>query len=232
MNGVRANVNNDLLLAAVLAKPEADFYRLLYAEWLEEHGDGVRAEFIRAQCWLAKNGRHTGPPKVCTCEKCEVQKREELCWREGRAYWGPRSLLSADAVNELRMWKRGFIFMASCTCAQWLDYGDEVIQECPIEWVFITDKWPDFAVNSGVRYLWHNEAAFDVPEPYRAKYAGVQIPTDASLPPEIFSFLSDGSVAWPSQVYKAWFDPVTDLFQACLKYARWKLEQQKTGASA
>jgi uncharacterized protein (TIGR02996 family) len=37
------------LLAAVIAAPDDDGVRLVYADWLEEHGDLARAEFIRTQ---------------------------------------------------------------------------------------------------------------------------------------------------------------------------------------
>src|SRR5262249_1257230 len=39
----------DMLFAAVLAQPDDDTPRLIYADWLEERGD-PRSEFIRAQC--------------------------------------------------------------------------------------------------------------------------------------------------------------------------------------
>src|SRR5688500_455808 len=41
------------LLGAVAAAPEDDLPRLVYADWLEEHGRPQRAEFIRAGCRLA-----------------------------------------------------------------------------------------------------------------------------------------------------------------------------------
>src|SRR5437773_1472485 len=37
------------LLAAVLAAPEDDAPRLIYADWLDEHGQPERAQFIRLQ---------------------------------------------------------------------------------------------------------------------------------------------------------------------------------------
>lgn len=39
----------DALLAAVLAQPDEDLPRLVFADWLEEHGEVDRATFIRAQ---------------------------------------------------------------------------------------------------------------------------------------------------------------------------------------
>lgn len=39
----------ECLLAAVAANPDADLPRLVYADWLEERGEAVRAHFIRLQ---------------------------------------------------------------------------------------------------------------------------------------------------------------------------------------
>jgi uncharacterized protein (TIGR02996 family) len=41
------------LLAAVAAAPDDDTPRLVYADWLDDHGRPERAEFIRVQCRLA-----------------------------------------------------------------------------------------------------------------------------------------------------------------------------------
>jgi uncharacterized protein (TIGR02996 family) len=41
------------LQAAIIAHPEEDTPRLAYADWLDEHDDPDRAEFIRVQCRLA-----------------------------------------------------------------------------------------------------------------------------------------------------------------------------------
>lgn len=45
--------DHDALLAGVLANPDADLPRLVYADFIEENGDALRAEFIRVQCALA-----------------------------------------------------------------------------------------------------------------------------------------------------------------------------------
>ena len=41
------------LYAGILAHPDEDAPRLVYADYIEEHGDRARAEFIRLQCRLA-----------------------------------------------------------------------------------------------------------------------------------------------------------------------------------
>ena len=43
----------EALLAAVVADPDADLPRLVYADWCDQNGDPARAEFIRVQCALA-----------------------------------------------------------------------------------------------------------------------------------------------------------------------------------
>jgi uncharacterized protein (TIGR02996 family) len=64
-------------LRAVLADPDDDAPRLIYADWLDENGDGQRAEFIRIQCQLARLPAHDG-------------RRVALAWRE-------RALFDANA---------------------------------------------------------------------------------------------------------------------------------------
>ena len=41
-------------LQAVLAHPDEEAPRLIYADWLEEQGEADRAEFIRLQCELPR----------------------------------------------------------------------------------------------------------------------------------------------------------------------------------
>src|SRR4051812_20344131 len=44
------------LLADILEHHDDDTPRLVYADWLDEHGEADRAEFIRVQCELARGG--------------------------------------------------------------------------------------------------------------------------------------------------------------------------------
>src|SRR5262249_52337339 len=53
------DLERQALWAAVRAQPDDDAPRLVFANWLEEHGppsDAARAGFIRAQCELARVG--------------------------------------------------------------------------------------------------------------------------------------------------------------------------------
>jgi uncharacterized protein (TIGR02996 family) len=47
-------VTHDAFLQAILESSDDDTPRLAYADWLEEHGDPDRAEFIHMQGLLAR----------------------------------------------------------------------------------------------------------------------------------------------------------------------------------
>lgn len=54
----------DDLMAAIIANPRDDGLRLVMADWLDEHGDSRRAEFIRLQIRIAEIER------FCSCGSC------------------------------------------------------------------------------------------------------------------------------------------------------------------
>jgi len=45
---------DDTFLQAIIGAPEDDKPRLIYADWLDDHGNRVRGEFIRVQCELPR----------------------------------------------------------------------------------------------------------------------------------------------------------------------------------
>jgi uncharacterized protein (TIGR02996 family) len=46
--------HDDAFLQAILESPDDDTPRLIYADWLDEHGEPDRAEFIHMQGLLAR----------------------------------------------------------------------------------------------------------------------------------------------------------------------------------
>ena len=56
---------------AITENPEDDSPRLVYADWLDEHGQPERAEFIRVQCQLARVA--TGDPRRSRLEAREQE---------------------------------------------------------------------------------------------------------------------------------------------------------------
>jgi uncharacterized protein (TIGR02996 family) len=104
-------------LAAIRAAPDDDLPRLVAADWLEEHGEVDRAEFIRVQCELARR------PKCLesghSCERCADLRRIERRWvaknRQSIQKMYPPLLVGllrqwqADDDNPGLLFARGFI---------------------------------------------------------------------------------------------------------------------------
>jgi uncharacterized protein (TIGR02996 family) len=86
-------------LRAIYDAPDDDAPRLVYADWLDEHGDADRAAFIRVQCALARSAaddpRRPGR---------EARERELL--ERHRAEWGG---LLGELFSNLDF-RRGFLY--------------------------------------------------------------------------------------------------------------------------
>lgn len=125
------------LLRTILADPADDAARLVYSDWLEEHGDMDRAAFIRAGIAIASHGydkmvcdktgtalSHAGGPALfvprCRCRPCSLSRRE---------YMASRRHLSWDWVGGVGIgwygrcgltWRRGFVSKVRCSLEQWI----------------------------------------------------------------------------------------------------------------
>src|SRR5690242_5801815 len=88
----------DSLYQAILANPDDDAPRLVYADWLDEHGQPERAEFIRVQCAMARIPPHTARWRP-------LHERSVRLEREWRVQWtGP----AQELVLEPQL-RRGFV---------------------------------------------------------------------------------------------------------------------------
>ena len=105
------------LLQAVLDAPGDDLPRLVYADWLDEHGESERAEFIRVQCEMPQvNNPSTGT------EWRELESRSGMIlalnwqqWVPGYASWIP----AAAPFHHHATFSRGFVSEVRCTLAAW-----------------------------------------------------------------------------------------------------------------
>lgn len=87
----------EAFVRAIIAAPDDDLPRLVFADWLDEHGEGELAEFIRVQCRLAHPFASCTPR--CSHEyghllPCEFGLRDGLRRRE-------RELLIANMADWL-----------------------------------------------------------------------------------------------------------------------------------
>jgi uncharacterized protein (TIGR02996 family) len=67
--------DRDALLAAILAQPDEDAPRLVYADWLDEHDESERAEFIRIQHRLPHLPRRSAEAKRLAAREAELRGR-------------------------------------------------------------------------------------------------------------------------------------------------------------
>src|ERR1043165_9337458 len=75
-------------LRTILDHPDSDSPRLVYADWLDEHGEQARAELIRVQCELEKL-TDEDPRGVVLCEReAELLTAHAHDWRAGLPGWG------------------------------------------------------------------------------------------------------------------------------------------------
>lgn len=125
------------LLAAILAAPEDDAPRLVFADWLDEHGEGERGEFVRVQvelarmdgpdpdcCTVGRTGRHATTQGLVECPEC-WPKRAALRQREHQL-WTAESVRLMDWCNTVGLdfqkdWpfvvRRGFVGRVECPLA-------------------------------------------------------------------------------------------------------------------
>src|SRR5262249_46941289 len=101
------------------ARPEDDAPRLIFADWIEENGEGNRAEFIRLQCRLA-----TLPEDDPARPDLLDREWELLAVYRGR--WGP----GKDSPFAKHLYEsgflRGFFARARVPAAVLLEHGDEL----------------------------------------------------------------------------------------------------------
>jgi uncharacterized protein (TIGR02996 family) len=73
----------DALLDDVRQNPDDDVPRLVYADWIEEHGELERADFIRRQCRLARCAVQDPERVILTARLNELVGRHGWDWTEG-----------------------------------------------------------------------------------------------------------------------------------------------------
>ena len=143
----------EALLAAIRAARDEDTPRLAYADWLDEHEEMERGEFIRVQCELA----NVHEPHVCghnhgagDCWVCRLRNRERELFSqfdfvtatpfEQSYHWPPqdrRHEVHDDTLPQVA-WSRGFIAHVICTAANWLTHADAILAAQPIEQLTLT----------------------------------------------------------------------------------------------
>lgn len=121
------------LLAAVLANPDEDTPRLVYADWLDENGDEndhARARFIRLQCEASRHG-----PGSRARNDLEREARQ-VSTQHGKD-WG--SELEGVVVAGHTDWSRGFVDGVMMYSKRFVADGARVFATQPVRFVKFVD---------------------------------------------------------------------------------------------
>ena len=155
--------DGDALFASILASPDEDTPRLVYADWLEENGQHARAEFIRVQIELARiignNHYGTVPGIPADNWKYREMQRRDLLLRQLTDI-NSLSLLAAEKtllakhgeywISQLRrggplgkedthaQFRRGFVEIIWMPAQQFLSHAERLFQLCPIRELRVT----------------------------------------------------------------------------------------------
>lgn len=117
----RPSADERELLAAVIARPDDDLPRLVYADYIEERGDPDRAEFIRLQCGLADGSLTGKAADRATARVAELQEQHQADWA--------RPLWSSPTGHE---YYRGFVGVVDATPAWLANCASELFTRTPV----------------------------------------------------------------------------------------------------
>ncbi len=118
----------EALYQAILADPEDDAPRLIYADWLEENGDPDRAEFIRVQMELARL-----PDKDARGNSLRVREKE--LWAGHRDAWLmdlPEPLRQKKTFVKALKFHRGFLEELHLQAYTWALHAARLFARFPI----------------------------------------------------------------------------------------------------
>jgi uncharacterized protein (TIGR02996 family) len=120
------------LLAAVCADPDDDTPRLVFADWLDEHDEPERAEFIRLQIQSAKlpDGKR----------KAQLQSREEELLEAHTEEWTePLREFEGSRTGDFYIFRRGFVEVIGSDGEIMAEEGDRVFELAPIREIKFAD---------------------------------------------------------------------------------------------
>lgn len=114
----------EALWRAILAEPDEDMPRLVYADWLEENGQTLRAEFIRAQI-EAVRADPFGPKARAAAKRANELLTLNQLW------WIPDHLPGVSTTVQ-SLFERGFISHVEVANA-FIDHAASLFKAYPIE---------------------------------------------------------------------------------------------------
>ncbi len=191
----------DAFLADIIARPDDDTPRLIFADWLTDNGEPEQAEFIRVQCELEPLRIHPFKINCPVCwHKAYLENRQDVFDLQ-------RVLLPLPPGEYI--WRRGFVHTVRCTCAGWLERGPAIVRQQPVQRVQLSDRKPLLVHGPQTVWGWlrnpiYDEAATLPDEPWLLPF----VLHDLLLKLHSRTFFDSEAIA------------VDALSAACLRYAR------------
>lgn len=146
------------LLQAIIASPDDDSLRLICADWLDEHGQPERAEFIRVQCELGGPCRDCKPHHAkqgCCAKRAALRRQERKFLERYKWQWTGFPVAFATALDETAWtWRRGFVEAISITTAAFLQHVESLFRAAPLIQVRLGDKKPLPGAGPKPKFYW------------------------------------------------------------------------------
>lgn len=118
------------LLAAIYQAPEQDEPRLVYSDWLEDHGELPRAELIRLQIQIVKLDEGDPEREPLKQKAREIERAHAGEWEQELPNW--------SGVSISKEHSRGFPYYATVTAPAFLRYGEKLLERMPLQALRIT----------------------------------------------------------------------------------------------
>jgi uncharacterized protein (TIGR02996 family) len=116
------NDYHETFLHAIREAPEDDTPRLVYADWLDEHDQPERAEFIRAQIHMTRLSPHSRRRAALLRRTRELLAAHGDVWRQSLPKWARRRC----------QFQRGFVAHVTCTALQFIKHGEALMCAAPV----------------------------------------------------------------------------------------------------
>jgi uncharacterized protein (TIGR02996 family) len=189
----------EAFIRQICERPEDDTVRLVFADWLEEHGEPERAEFIRVQmeaermrgggCAVVLGAMCDGKKEWCV--RCGLFRRALKLHNPHTDSWLPRILpgerswsVSDEPPPETSHgpryhWTRGFVSRIELPCDAFMQHAADIFAAHPVTEVRLTDCSPFRNGDGFWRWWWFNpdqderaRDADEVPDPLYNRVRG------------------------------------------------------------
>lgn len=139
-------MNERAPIVPILENPADDQWRLIYADWCEENGQPERGEFIRVQVELAPLLAKGG--KLTTRQAVLIAHQETLLGQAASQDW-----TNLPGYVREWQWRRGFVEHVTLTAEDWIEHGDYLLGEWPIQEVTLTTSLHGHGISQERRTL-------------------------------------------------------------------------------